>query len=106
MAHAAPEKLSIDLEVEQVGGRSHARKELHVDPSSDWKSLDTGTQTVLLTRVPESVNGSRSVELLVLDRNQPGKILASPTIQLRDSAQTRARLKLENGDWISVKIRQ
>ncbi|MCM0605562.1 MAG: hypothetical protein KA715_05680 [Xanthomonadaceae bacterium] len=104
VAFSAVEKLSIELEVERAGTKPSAAHEISVEPHPEWMSYETGTKTVLLTRTPETAGRIQSLELLILDKDQPGKILASPIIQMNDSAQTRARLRLENGDSISVRI--
>lgn len=105
-AFSAVEKLSIQLEVERAGSKPSAAREISVEAHPEWMSHETGSKTVLLTRTPEIAGEIKSLELLIMDGDHPGKILASPTIQMNDSSQTRARLKLENGDWISVKIKR
>lgn len=103
---AAPQALSIELGIEQAGV-AQAKKELLISPSSDWQELKNDSHLIVLSRTPNPHPGEQfSLELLILDSARPGKIIAQPTIQLRESEQTRARLKLDNGDWVSIRVKK
>lgn len=98
--------VALTYEVESSSSSSAiVKKNLKVENVNQWQILPSSADVVFMSRLLPFENESRGIEVLILDKSKPDRILASSKIRVREGQESRVHLKLENGEYLFLKLK-